>query len=47
MTWNRDLSLFEKFVENVRCATMKYEIIREPMVLERVKVSLFKSTHYY
>ena len=28
MTWHWDLSLLEKFVVNVQCATMKYEIIK-------------------
>ena len=28
-------------------ATVKYEIFRKPMVLERVEVSLLKSAHYY
>ena len=28
-------------------ATMKYEIIRKPMVIERVEVNLLKSAHYY
>ena len=28
-------------------ATMKYEIIRKLMVLERVEVNLLKSAHYY
>ena len=39
MTWNWDLRLLKKFVVNVQCAAMKYEIIRKPMVLERVEVN--------
>ena len=42
MTWNWDLSLLEKIVVNVQCATMKNEIIRKPMVLERAEVNLLK-----
>ena len=41
------LSLLKKFVVNVQCATMKYEITRKPMVLERVEVNLLKSAHCY
>ena len=40
------LNFARKVFENVQCTTMKYEIIRKPMVLERVKVNLLKSTHY-
>ena len=47
MTWNWDLSLLENFVVNVQRATMKYEIIRKPMVPEREEVNLLKSAHYY
>ena len=43
MTWNWDSSLLEKFIVNVQRATMKYEIIRKPMVLENVEVNLLKS----
>ena len=45
MTWNCDLSLLKNFVVNVECATVKYEIIRKPMVLERVEVNPPKSSH--
>ena len=31
----------------MQCATMKYEIIRKPLVIERVKVISLKSEHYY
>ena len=41
------LSLLEKFVIKVQCATMKYEIIRKPRVLKGVEVNLLKSAHYY
>ena len=41
------LNLFGKFVVKMQCVTMKYEIIRKPMVPERVEVNLLKSTHYY
>ena len=41
------ISLLEKFVVNVQRATMKYEIIRKPMVLQRVEINLLKSAHYY
>ena len=34
------LKLLEKFVGNVQCETMKYEIIRKSMVLHRVEVNL-------
>ena len=39
--------LLEKFVVNVQCNYMKYEIIKKPMIIERVKVNLLKSAHYY
>ena len=39
--------LLAKFVVNVQCNYMKYEIIRKPMIIERVKVNLLKSAHYY
>ena len=44
-----DLKLRLKFARKVYCkrATMKYEIIRKPMVLERVEVNLLKSAHCY
>ena len=45
MTQICDLSLLEKFVVSVQCATMKYEIIRKPMVLERVEVNFLKFSH--
>ena len=38
--------LLEKFVVNVQCNYMKYEIIKKPMIIERVKVNLLKSAHY-
>ena len=41
------LKLLEKFLVNVQCETMKYEIIRKPMVLQRVEINLFKSAHYH
>ena len=47
MNWNWDLSLLKKFVVSVQYAAMKYEIIRKPVVLERVEVSLLESAHYY
>ena len=47
LAWNFDLNLLEKFVVNVHCTTMKYEIIRKPMILERVEVNSLKSAHYY
>ena len=34
-----------KFVVKVHCATMKYEIIRKPMVLETVEVDSLKFGH--
>ena len=34
------------FVINVQCATMKYEIIRKPMVLDRVETNSLKSAYY-
>ena len=42
-----DLKLRLKFAQIVYCkrATMKYEIIRKPMILERVEANLLKSTH--
>ena len=44
MTWNYwDLSLLKKFMVNVQGATMKYDIIKKPIVLERVEVNLLKS----
>ena len=47
-----DLKLKLKFAQEVcrkrvQCATVKYEIIRKPMVLQRVEVNLVKSAHYY
>ena len=47
-----DLKLRLKFARKVCrkcavCATMKYEIIRKPMVLQRVEIDLLKSAHYY
>ena len=44
-----DLKLRLKFARKVYCkrATMKYEIIRKPMVLERVEINLLKSAHCY
>ena len=47
MTWNWDLSLLERFVVSVQCAIMKNEIIRKPMLLERVGADLLKSSYYY
>ena len=47
MICNGDLSLLEEFVVNVQFATMKYEIIRKPKILERVEVNLLKSALYY
>ena len=41
------LRFAQKVVVNMEFATVKYEILRKPMVLERVEVSLLKSTHYY
>lgn len=32
---------------NMQCTTMKYEIITEPMLLEKVEVNILKSAHYY
>ena len=37
----------QKVYQNVQRVTMKYEIIRKPMKLERVKVNLLKSARYY
>ena len=56
--WNTDLKwtdfqrkvilrLLENFLINVQCATMKYEIIRKPMELERVELNLVKNVYYY
>ena len=45
MAWNWGLSLLEKLVVNMQFATMKYAIIRNPMVLERVEVNSFKYVH--
>ena len=45
MIWNWDLSLLKKFVVNMQCATVKYQIIRKPMVLGRVEVSSLKFSH--
>ena len=47
-----DLKLRLKFARKVcrkcaMCSTMKYEIIRKPMVLQRVEINLLKSAHYY
>ena len=47
-----DLKLRLKFARKVcrkcaMCNTMKYEIIRKPMVLQRVEINLLKSAHYY
>ena len=42
MTWNWDLTLLGKFVVNVHYAAMKDEIIRKPMVLEKIEVSSLK-----
>ena len=47
MTWNWDLSLLVMFAVNVQCAIMKNEIIRKPMLLERLEVDLLKSSYYY
>ena len=41
------LKFAQKVVVNMEFATVKYEIFRKPMVLERVEVSLLKSAHYY
>ena len=41
------LNFAQKVVVNMEFATVKYEIFRKPMVLERVEVSLLKSAHYY
>ena len=41
------LKFAQKVVVNMEFATVKYEIFRKPMVLERVEVSLIKSAHYY
>ena len=30
----------------MQCATVKYEIIRKPMVLERLEVNSLKFAHY-
>ena len=46
MIWNWDLHLLEKIVVNVQNATMKYEKIKKPMVLERVEVNSVKFAHY-
>ena len=35
----------KEFVVNVQYATMKYDIIRKPMVLEKIKVNLLKFKH--
>ena len=42
-----ETKLLEKFVINLKSETVKYEIIRMPVVLQRVEVNLLKSTHYY
>ena len=41
------LKFAERFVVNVQCATVKYKIIRKPMILQRVEINLLKSAHYY
>ena len=41
------LKFAQKVVVNMEFKTVKYEIFRKPMVLERVEVSLLKSAHYY
>ena len=35
----------KEFVVNVQYATMKFDIIRKPMVLEKIKVNLLKFKH--
>ena len=35
----------KEFVINVQYATMKYDIIRKPMVLEKMKANLLKFKH--
>ena len=39
------LKFARKLVVNMQFATMKYAIIRNPMVLERVEVNSFKYVH--
>ena len=38
--------MLEILIINVQCATMKCEIIRKPMLLERVEVNLEKIPDY-
>ena len=40
MTWNKDLCLLKNFALNMQCTSIKYEIVRKPMVLERLVANL-------